>query len=165
MSLSPTSDSSAAPAEVTLVSRLTAPDRRRQVIADCVALIEEEVSRKGGFSGQVIKLGYATVKAVKPGFIAEAVDHLLDDFARRLEPFYQAHLKQRSQGSTRLLTDFLAGESGPVADALLGITDERAARAQGGVVKKSYEKLRPSAKKHVEEAVPGIARLIDKHTR
>jgi hypothetical protein len=90
---------------------------------------------------------------------------LLDDFARRLEPFYQAHLKQRSQGSTRLLTDFLAGESGPVADALLGITDERAARAQGGVVKKSYEKLRPSAKKHVEEAVPGIARLIDKHTR
>ncbi len=165
MSLSPTSESSAAPAEVTLVSRLTAPDRRRQVIADCVVLIEEEVSRKGGFSGPVIKLAYATVKAVKPGFIAEAVDHLLDDFARRLEPFYQAHLKQRSQGSTRLLTDFLAGESGSVADALLGITDERAARAQGGVVKKSYEKLRPSAKKHVEEAVPGIARLIDKHTR
>lgn len=161
MSLSPTTEPSAS-AEVTLVSRLTAPDRRRQVIADCVALIDEEVGRKGGFSGAAIKLAYSTVKAVKPGFVAEAVDHLLDDFARRLEPFYQAH---RKQGGARSLPDFMTGESGQVADALLGITDERAARAQGGVVKKSYEKLRPTARKHVEEAVPGIARLIDKHTR
>lgn len=165
MSLSPTSESSPAPAEATLVSRLTAADRRRLVIADCTVLIDEEVGRKGGFSGAAIKLGYSTVKAVKPGFVAEAVDHLLDDFARRLEPFYQAHLKLRGQGSTRSLPDYLAGESASVADALLGITDERAARASGGVVKKSYEKLRPAAKKHVEEAVPGIARLIDKHTR
>lgn len=165
MSLSPTPESSPQSAGVTLVSRLTAPERRRQVIADCGVLIDEEVSRKGGFSGAAIKLGYSTVKAIKPGFVAEAVDHLLDDFARRLEPFYQAHLKQRSAGSTRSLPDFLSGESGAIADALLGITDERAARAQAGVVKKSYEKLRPTARKHVEEAVPGIARLIDKHTR
>ena len=64
-----------------------------------------------------------------------------------------------------LLTGGAGGIGGAIAEALLGITDDRAARAPGGVVKKSYEKLRPTAKKHVEEAVPGVARLIDKHTR
>ena len=58
-------------AAASLASRLTAPEQRRRVIADCCQLIDEEVSRKGGFSGAAIKLGYATVKAVKPGFIAE----------------------------------------------------------------------------------------------
>ncbi len=158
---SPTSESRAGG----LVGRLTAPEGRRRVIADCCTLIDEEVSRKGGFSGAAIKLGYATVKAVKPGFIAEAVDNLLDDFARRLEPFYLAHQKLREGGNPRSLQDHFVGESGAIAEALLGITDDRAARAPGGVVKKSYEKLRPTAKKHVEEAVPGVARLIDKHTR
>ncbi len=148
-----------------LASRLTAPEQRRRVIADCCQLIDEEVSRKGGFSGAAIKLGYATVKAVKPGFIAEAVDNLLDDFVRRLEPFYQAHLRLRDSGSPRSLIDHFTGEGPAIAEALLGITDDRAARAPGGVVKKSYEKLRPTAKKHVEEAIPGVARLIDKHTR
>lgn len=164
MSTSAETASSPSPAR-TLVEHLTAADKRRRVITDCGLLIDEEVSRKGGFSGAAIKLGYGTVKAVKPGFIAEAVDNLLDDFARRLEPFYQAHQRLRSGGNPRSLVDHFVGESGAIAEALLGITDDRAARAPGGVVKKSYEKLRPTAKKHVEEAVPGVARLIDKHTR
>jgi hypothetical protein len=148
-----------------LVEHLTAPDKRRRVIADCCLLIDEEVSKKSGFSGAAIKLGYGTVKAVKPGFIAEAVDHLLDDFARRLEPFYKAHQGLRAGGSSRSLPDHFAGESSAIAEALLGITDDRAARAPGGVVTTSYEKLRPTAKKHVEEAIPAVGRLIDKHTR
>lgn len=113
--------------------------------------------KKGGLSGLAIKGAFAIVKAVKPGFLVEAVDHLLDDFADRLDPFYQ------SQPAGRLLPSHFSEHSSAIAEALLGITDERAKRAQNQTVKKAYEKLRPTAKKHVEEAVPGIARLIEKH--
>lgn len=141
---------------------LGATERRPRVIRDCVDLIEDEVRKKSGLSGIAIKAAFATVKAVKPGFVAEAVDHLLDDFAKRLDPFYQSH--KQSTSSARALPDYFTGKSGEIADALLGITDERAQRAKNAVVKKSYEKLRPSAKRHVEEAVPGIGRLVEKHT-
>jgi hypothetical protein len=144
----------------TLLEYLGAKERRPRVIEDCVLLVEDEVQRKSGLTGLAIKAAFATVKAVKPGFIAEAVDHLLDDFARRLDPFYQSH----QQAGGRSLTDHFRGQSAAIAEALLGITDERAKRAKNAMVKKTYEKLRPSAKKHVEEAVPGIGRLIEKHT-
>ncbi|HMU38707.1 MAG TPA: hypothetical protein PKE31_06815 [Pseudomonadota bacterium] len=141
----------------TLATILTAAGRRKTVISDCVVLIDEEVQKKGGLSGLAIKGAFAIVKAVKPGFLVEAVDHLLDDFADRLDPFYQ------SQPAGRLLPSHFSEHSSAIAEALLGITDERAKRAQNQTVKKAYEKLRPTAKKHVEEAVPGIARLIEKH--
>lgn len=144
----------------TLTELLTKPEKRQRVIDDCALLIDEEVARKGGLSGFAIKAAFATVKAVKPGFIREAIDHMLDDFARRLEPFYESHQKE----PTRPLPDHFVSHSSAVADALLGITDERSQRAKNPTVKKAYEKLRPSAKKHVEEAVPGIGRLVAKHS-
>lgn len=139
---------------------LTAAGKRAAVIQDCVHLIEDEVKKKGGLSGIAIKGAFATVKAVKPGFLAEAVDHLLDDFATRLDPFYQS--SKQAQGKS--LPDHFNGQSASIADALLGITDDRAKRAKNASVKTVYEKLRPMAKKHVEEAVPGIGRLVERHT-
>jgi len=139
---------------------LTEPSRRKAVIADCALLIDEEVSKKGGLSGIAIKGAFAVVKAVKPGFIPDAVDHMLDDFATRLDPFYQSH----RQAAGRSLPSHFVEHSGAIAEALLGITDQRAQRAHNQSVKKTYEKLRPSAKKHVEEAVPGIAKLIEKYS-
>ena len=86
------------------------------------------------------------------------MDNLLDDFAARLDPFYQAVPAGRS------LPAHFVSQGSPIAEALLGITDERAQRAQNQTARKAYDKLRPTAKKHVEAAVPGIARLVEKHT-
>ncbi len=151
----------------TLSEVITAPGKRPAVIQDCGHLIDEEVKKKGGLSGVALKMAFAAVKAVKPGFIPEAIDHMLEDFARRLEPFYESY--QQAQGTSanatgRSLPDHFNLQSTAIAEALLGITDDRAQRAKNATVKKTYEKLRPSAKKHVEEAVPGIGRLIEKHT-
>jgi hypothetical protein len=139
----------------TLRDLLLVPGKRPAVVRDCVALVDSEVSAKGGLGGIAIKGAYAIVKAVKPGIIDEAVDRLLPDFVERLEPFYveastgfAAHLEKNS---TR------------VAESLLGVTDSRIARAQNGTIKKAYEKLRPSAAKHVQSAVPGIGRVVQKH--
>lgn len=143
----------------TLLDKIATAPKRQPVIKDCELLIEEEVKKKGGLSGMAIKMAFTVVKAVKPGFITEAVDHLLDDFARRLEPFYQG-----ARTSGRPLPGYFSERSSEIAEALLGITDARARGAQNAAVKKSYEKLRPTAKAHVAEAVPGLSRIIEKHT-
>ena len=60
--------------------------------------------------------------------------------------------------------DHVTGNGSRAADALLGITDAKAARSKSGLVKSTYEKLRPAAKKNVEVAIPRVGRLIQKHT-
>ena len=102
------------------------------------------------------------VKALKPGMIRESVDALLDEFVARLEPFY-AQYHSSKDGSS--LADNFGNRSGEIADALLGITDERAQRSRNATLKKAYEKLRPQGKKHVQEAVPRIGRLIERHAK
>jgi len=143
----------------TLTEILLVPGTRPKGVADAVRLIEEEVESKGGLSGIAIKGAFMVVKAVKPGFINEAVDHMLDDFVRRLEPFHT-----EAQQKNEPIGPFLNARASAVADALLAISDERAARAKNQTVKKAYEKLRPSGKKHVETAVPRLGRLIAKYT-
>jgi hypothetical protein len=143
----------------TLTKRLLGdPARRPRILSDCERLIEDEVGSKGGLSGLAIKGGYKIVCAVKPGVIREALDHLLDDFVGRLEPFWQAH--QAEGGAPAAFGDTLRRRSSEVADALLGITDDRAKRAKNATMKGAYEKLRPQAKKHVEEAIPRVGRTL-----
>jgi hypothetical protein len=142
----------------TLNELLLVPGNRPKVIADCVRLIEEEVDSKGGLTGLAVKGAFALVKAVKPGFVAEAVDNMLNDFVARLEPFHAA-----AQSRNEPTGPYLNARAGEVAEALLAISDERAARAKNATLKKAYEKLRPTGKKHVEAAVPRVGRLIGKY--
>jgi hypothetical protein len=142
----------------TLTEILLVPGNRPKVVADCVQLINEEVDSKGGLTGLAVKGAYALVKAVKPGFVAEAVDHMLDDFVKRLEPFWAD-----AQAKNEPVGPLMNGRAGEVADALLSISDDRARASKNQTLKKAYEKLRPTGKKHVEAAVPRIGRLIAKH--
>lgn len=141
---------------------LTSPPQHDQVVKDCVRVVDEEVDGKGGLSGLAVKAAYATVKAVKPGIIASAVEALLPEFARKLEPFYD---EWQTKAPAETLERFLATRSGVVAEALLAVTDERAQRSQNPVVRKAYEKLRPSGRRHVEEAIPRVGRVLERHLR
>ncbi|HEY2732217.1 MAG TPA: hypothetical protein VGK52_19890 [Polyangia bacterium] len=142
----------------TLTDMLLVPGNRPKVIADCVQLINEEVDAKGGLTGLAVKGAYALVKAVKPGFVTEAVDHMLDDFVKRLEPFWAD-----AQAKNEPVGPLMNTRAPQVADALLAISDERAARSTNPTLKKAYEKMRPTGKKHVEQAVPRVGRLIQKY--
>jgi hypothetical protein len=141
----------------TLNEILAAPGTRKQVVADCERVIEEEVASKG-LMGMPIKAAYAVVKAVKPGFVPEVIDHMLDDFCKRLDPIYQSSLQKNEP-----VTAHFNARPGEVAEALLGITDQRAQGAKNATLKSAYERLRPMAKKHVEAAVPRIAKLVAKY--
>lgn len=146
--------------ENTLTSRLLADRAKRpRILNDCERLIEDEVGAKSGFTGLAIKGAYKIVCSVKPGVIREALDGLLDDFVTRLEPFYAQH-RDLGAADPKQFGGYLSKRPGEVADALLGITDDRAKRAKNATLKGAYEKLRPQAKKHVEEAVPRVGKTL-----
>jgi hypothetical protein len=133
--------------------------KRPAVVADFGALIDAEVAAKGGVSGAVIKTGYAAVKKIKPGFVAHAIGSLLPGFVEALEPLWAEH---RTAGGGDFGA-FLAARPDRSADALLAVTDARAKASTRESLKKLYEKLRPSAKKNVVEALPRLGKVIDKH--
>lgn len=142
----------------TLLELVTSADKRNAVIQDALSVLDSEVDSKGGFSGIAIKGAYKVVKGASPGFIREAVDSLLDPFLTALDPLYQ-EAKQKGVSPK----DHLVANKSRTADALLSITDAKAARAKNQMVKKTYEKLRGMAKEHVEAAIPRLGDLILKH--
>lgn len=141
-----------------LTEALTGEANKNAVVDDCIALIDAEVADKGGLTGLAIKAGYKTVQGIKPGFVRNVVTDLLPDFAKALEPLYQ---EAKANGAK--VREHFVSNTPRVADALLTVTDDKARRAKSGLVKGTYEKLRGSAKKNVEAAVPRLAAMIEKH--
>lgn len=131
--------------------------KKSAVIADCCTLVDEEVAAKRGLSGIAVKAGYAAVKGVKPGFIANVVERLLPEFAAKLDPIWAEGVEKGDAAG------YMVSNRSRVADALLSVTDAKAKSSSSGVVRGTYDKLRGSAKKNVEEAVPRLSKLIQKH--
>lgn len=142
-----------------LVERIGVEPVRAKVIEECVELIDAQVKNKGGLSGMAIKGAYATIKTIKRGFVPSVVDALLDDWLGKLQP----HHDKWSAGGSGTFAEFVIARSDDVAEDLLQVTDERAAKTSHTTAKKAYEKMRGNAKKNVIEAIPELARLIEKH--
>jgi hypothetical protein len=138
-----------------LVEHLGKEPVRARVVADCVDMIDGQVKQKGF----VIKSAYATIKAIKKRFIPEVVDGLLDDWLAKVQPHYD----KWAQGKVGAFSDFVIARSDDVAEDLLSVTDERAARTTHTTAKKMYERMRDSAKKNVVEAIPELSRMIERH--
>jgi len=140
-----------------LADALKDESKKTAIIQDAMKLVDDEVASKSGLSGFAVKKGYDAVKSIKPGFLQEAVEKLLPDMATKVEPVWDAGKKT---GQPRV---HLEKNRGQVADALLSVTDEKVERAKSGMVRSTYKMLRGSAKKHVEEAVPRLCGLLEKH--
>jgi hypothetical protein len=139
----------------TLRDKLKDDATRQRVIDDAIKVIDAEVSDKGGLGGMAIKGAYAMVKGIAPGILQKLLNGLLPDFLDALQPFAD----KAEQGGVDL-KQYVLQQPSVVANALLAVTDSRAAKADGGTLKKGYEKLRPSAQKHVESALPRLADLV-----
>jgi len=139
----------------TLVERLGAAPTRESVIADCVTMIDHQVGAKG----LAIRMAYATVKAIKRGFVRDTVDALLDDWLGKLQP----HFDKWSQAKAGSFAEFLVSRSDDVAEDLLSVTDAKAQVTKHTTAKKAYVKLRPGAKRNVIDAIPELAKTIEKY--
>ncbi|MEZ4400265.1 MAG: hypothetical protein R3B06_09615 [Kofleriaceae bacterium] len=142
-----------------LVERIGIDPHRDRVVEDCCTLVDAQVKAKGGLSGMGIKAVYATVKTFKRGFVPSVVNAMLDEWLGKLQPYHD----KWEAGGAGAFAEFLIARSEDVAEDLLQVTDARAAKSEHGTVKKLYEKNRGTAKKNVIEAVPELARLIEKH--
>lgn len=137
---------------------LISDEKKSHVIEDCLELIEREVEDKSGLSGMAIKAGYAAVRSIRPGFLKQVVHDLLPEFAKAVDPVWQ-----EAKSQSKPVAAHFAGNASRVADALLQITDDKAKRTKSGVVKATYDRLRGTAKKNVEAAVPRLGKLVEKH--
>lgn len=141
----------------TLKAMLGVAPHREQLIREACEVLDLEVKDKGGLGGAAIKAAYGVVKGISPAFVRDVVDNLLDDFLDALNPI---HDEAKAQGAP--VGKHLEANAGQLAESLLAITDGRAARAQRAVIKKTYERLRPTAKKHVEAAAPRLGALLER---
>lgn len=132
--------------------------RRRAVIDDCALLIDAEVADKSGLTGMAVKAAHKTVKGLRPGMIGMAMDGLLDDFSARVDPFWA-----ECQAKAEVPRAFFTRRRSEVANALLGVTDDRAKKSSHKVLVKAYSALRPKALEHIGSAMPRFADLLVKH--
>lgn len=141
-----------------LVETIKDDTKRRAVVDDCVRLIEAEVGSKPGISGIGIKTAYKAVKGLRPGMIPMAMNHLLDEFAAKLDPFWQ-----ECQASGQQPEAFFVSRKLDVANALLSITDARRDNADNRVMVRAYNKLRPKAISYIGDAMPRLSELFVRH--
>ncbi|MFV8753900.1 DUF6918 family protein [Nannocystaceae bacterium ST9] len=138
---------------------LLRPEIRPAVVDACVVVVEREVASKPGLGGVAIKAGFAVVSKVKPGFVREVVSNLLPDFASALDPMYREAASESGEASDSTIADAFVRrverERSRAAEALLGVTDRKIHSARPSV-QKAYERLRPTAREHVEAAMPNL---------
>src|SRR5215469_7404031 len=106
----------------TLEQMLLAPEVQPRVVADCMALVEQELAAKSGVSGAAIKVAYKAVTAFAPGYYRETIESMLPDMADKLQPFWADF--QTSGGGD--FGDYLAKRGEEVGPAMLQVTDNMA---------------------------------------
>ena len=139
-----------------LQDSLLAPEIKLTLIDDCLVLIEHEVSAMAGMSGTAVKLAYKTVNKFMPGHIRHMVEALLPEIVDKLEPYWADF--STSGGSE--FGDYLAKRGEEVSEALLSVTDARAAASGRPTVIRAYGTVRGSATRHIEAALPHVGDLV-----
>ena len=143
----------------TLREMLLAPEIRPQAVADCQALIKQELSAKSGVSATAIKLAYKVVTTFAPGYYQSSVESMLPDMTDQLEPFWADFI---TVGGSEF-GDYLAKRGDEVAEALLVVTDAMARRSERAAIVKAYKSVRGGASKHIEAALPNLGAMVQKY--
>lgn len=135
------------------------PQKKAMLVDDCCKMIDAQLASKSGMSGIVLKTAFAALKGVKPGYIPYIVEQLLPPCFEAIDPIW-------SEGTDKGdPVAYLVANRSRTADALLSVTDTRVEKTTRAIVRSTYEKLRGSAKQHLEEAVPDFAKVIENYTK
>jgi hypothetical protein len=144
----------------TLQEILLTPDTQPQVTADCLTLIQQEVSAKSGVSGTAVKLAYKTANTFASGYLKSMVETLLPEMIAKLEPYWADF---NASGASDF-GDYLVKRGDEVSEALLSVTDARAQTSERPTILKAYRAVRGGAAKHVAAALPAVGALVQKYS-
>jgi hypothetical protein len=145
----------------TLHDILLAPRTQPNVVADCEALIDQEVADMSGISGTAVKLAYRTVKTFASDHVHYMVETLLPRMADELQPYWADF--NASAGAE--FGDYLTKRGDEVAESLLTVTDERGRKSRRPTIVKAYNTVRSGATKHVKAALPQVGALVQKYAQ
>jgi hypothetical protein len=143
----------------TLPDILLANGAQQQIAADCVALVDQEISAKSGVSAAALKLAYGAVTTFAPGYYQSTVEKLVPKMLRQLQPFWSDF----RAGDGGQFGEYLVSRGPDVAEALLAVTDDLAKGSSRGVVVKAYNAVRDGARNHIEAALPSVGALVEKY--
>ena len=143
----------------TLQQILLTPDTQPKVIADCHALIEQEIKDKSGISGTAVKLAYKTITSFAPGYYNGMVEELVPKIVEKLQPYWADF---STSGSSEF-GDYLVKHGAEVSEALLEVTDDYASKSDKPVILKAYKTVRGSAGKNIEAALPRVGEMVLKY--
>lgn len=127
---------------------------RENVVADCCQLMDDQVAAKKGIGGMAIKATYKVIKGLGPDYLSKAIGGLLPAICTALDPIWEEGVQSGDPVA------HLSQNTSQTADAVLSVTDVRIEQSSNKPVKGAYSKLRKSVKGDVEEAIPGLAKII-----
>jgi hypothetical protein len=139
----------------TVSEALLEPTRRPVAVAALTEVIDAEVAGTAGFGGAAVKAGYAAARKFGGDFVTRATDRLLPQFASALDPFWATKGDQPFGAH-------LASQPDAAADALLAVTDAKAAGTSHAAAAKVYRSLRGKAKNHVVAALPRLGGAVER---
>jgi hypothetical protein len=142
-----------------LQEMLLAPDVEPKVLADVLALVDNELASKSGVSGTAVKVAFKAVTAFAPGYYQETVAGMIPDMAYQLDPFWTDF---QASGSADF-GDYLVKRGDEVSAALLVVTDEMARESGRAAIVKAYGAVRKGAGKHIEAALPNLGAMVQKY--
>lgn len=140
-----------------LSEQLNKQSLKSNIAADCAALIDEQVSSKGGVSGIALKTSYKIVKGLKADYIPRAIHNLLPEVLSALDPMWDEGVQLGDPVA------YLSSNSDRTADTILGVTDAKIERTTNKPIRSAYDKLRKSVKGDISAAVPSLAQILGKY--
>lgn len=129
------------------------------IAIDCAKLMEDQVSKKTGITGLAFKAVYGALKGVSPNYIKEAIERLLPQVSVALDPIWKEGL------ATGDPFQYLVENNSTTADVILSVTDAKIEKSQNKIVKIAYNKVRPSVKGEVAEAIPGLTQILGNYIK
>ena len=143
-----------------LAETLIDNEKRKNVIADLARMADAYIHSLKGISSVFIKTGYTAVVKTRKDALPHYLDLYIDDFVEAVEPW---HCEYRSNPQPPLKTLFEKNNTA-IANALLNVTDKKIHTTTNPTITKIYKTFRPQAQKHINDVIPRLADIIDKHT-
>jgi len=141
-----------------LIEAAKDPGKRPAIIWDCQQMINAEVSEKRGLTGVAVKAAFKAIRKFKPDILPSALDDLIDDFSIQVDPFWQ-----ECQAAGADPRQFFSQRKVDIANALLAITDDRAAVSRHRTLIKAYNSMRGTAVNHIGSAMPRFSDIVARH--
>ncbi|BAU94269.1 hypothetical protein N24_0007 [Corynebacterium suranareeae] len=131
-------------------------------VKDMSAFIEETVSKQSGITGIALKGAMAAATKVDSDIVTKGSRRLLPEMADSLDGLWQDY---KANGGATDFGAHLEANSSSALDAILNVADRNANNINVPGLDKVYKGVRGKAAKVIEQELPKIGQLIEKHAQ